>query len=124
MNGFDLRFNIPSNMLVVGPTSSRKTTWLKHLVLCRHEYFATPPESMLLFYKEPQKAYQYMEDDMNRGKGSDTRFLSFHKFKNIPNSIEQFKDILESYLRKMPKLMVFDTFLVDVGQILKHFLLF
>ena len=81
MNGFDLRFNIPSNMLVVGPTSSGKTTWLKHLVLRRHEYFATPPETMLLFYKEPQKAYQYMEDDMNEGRGSDTQFPSFRKFK-------------------------------------------
>ena len=76
MNGFDLRFNIPSNMLVVGPTSSGKTMRLKHLVLRRHEYFATPPETMLLFYKEPQKAYQYMEDDMNEGRGSDVK-LSF-----------------------------------------------
>ena len=72
MNGFDLRFNIPFNMLVVGPTSSGKTMWLKHLVLGRQEYLATPPETMLLFYKEPQKAYQYMEDDMNQGRNSDT----------------------------------------------------
>ena len=88
MDGFDLRFNIPSNMLVVGLTSSGKTTWLKHLVLGQHEYFATPPETMLLFYKEPQKAYEYMEDDMNRDKRSNTRFPSFRKFKSIPNSIE------------------------------------
>ena len=124
MNGFDLRFNIPSNMLVVGPTSSGKTTWLKHLVLGRHEYLTTPPETMLLFYKEPQKAYQYMEDDMNEGRGSNTQFPSFRKFKNISNSIEELKDILELYPRKMPKLNVFDDYLDDVGQILKHFLRF
>ena len=47
MDGFDLRFSIPSNMVIVGPTSSGKTTWLKHLVVGRHEYFATPPETML-----------------------------------------------------------------------------
>ena len=109
MDGFDLRFSTPSNMLVVGPTSSGKPTWLKHLVLGRHEYFATPPETMLLFYKEPQKAYEYMEDDMNRGKRSNTRFPSFRKFKSIPNSIEELKDILERYPRKMPKLVVFDV---------------
>ena len=68
MDGFDLRFSIPSNMLIVGPTSSLKTTWLKHLVLGWHEYFATPPKTMLLFYKEPQKAYEYMEDDRQRFK--------------------------------------------------------
>ena len=62
-----------------------------------------------------------MEDDINQGKGSDTRFPSFRKFKNIPNSIEELKDILESYPRKMPKLIVFDDYLDDVGQILKHF---
>ena len=56
MDGFDLRFSIPSNMLIVGPTSSGKTTWLKHLVLGRHQYFAIPPETMLLFYKEPQNS--------------------------------------------------------------------
>ena len=121
MDGFDLRFSIPSNTLIVGPTSSGKTTWLKHLVLGRHEYFATPPETMLLFYKEPQKAYEYMEDDMNRDKRSNSRFPSFRKFKSIPNSIEELKDILESYPRKMPKLVVFDDYLDDVGQILKHF---
>ena len=62
-----------------------------------------------------------MEDDMNEGKGSDTQFPSFRKFKNIPNSIEEMKDILELYPRKMPKLIVFDDYLDDVGQILKHF---
>ena len=121
MDGFDLRFSIPSNMLIVGPTSSGKTTWLKHLVVGRHEYFATPPETMLLFYKEPQKAYEYMEDDMNRHKRSNSRFPTFRKFKSIPNSIEELKDIWESYPRIMPKLVVFDDYLDDVGQILKHF---
>ena len=58
---------------------------------------------------------------MNRGIGSDTRFPSICKFKNIPYSIEELKDILESYPRKMPKLIVFDDYLDDVGQILKHF---
>ena len=121
MDGFDLRFSIPSIMLIVGPTSSGKTTWLKHLVLGQHEYFANPPETMLLFYKELQKAYEYMEDDMNQDKRSNSRFPSFRKFKSIPNSIEELKDILESYPRKMPKSVVFDNYLDDVGQILKHF---
>ena len=61
---------------------------------------------------------------MNRGKGSDTWFPSFCKFKSVPNSIDKLKDILEAYPRKMPKLIVFDDYLDDVGQILKHFLLF
>ena len=54
MDGFDLRFSIPSNMLIVGPTSSGKTTWLKHLVLGRYEYFANRRNNVVI-YKEPQK---------------------------------------------------------------------
>ena len=79
---------------------------------------------MLLFYKELQKAYDYMEDDMNRDKRSNTRFPSFRKFKSIPNSIEELKAILETYPRKMPKLVVSDDYLDDLGQTLKHFLPF
>ena len=62
-----------------------------------------------------------MKDDMNRDKRSNSRFPSFCKFKNIPNLIEELKDILETYPRKMAKIVVFDDYLDDVGQILKHF---
>ena len=56
MDGFDLRFSIPSNMLIVGPTSSGKTTWLKHLVVGRHEYFATPPENHVVVLQRTAKS--------------------------------------------------------------------
>ena len=55
MEGYDARFQIPSNMMIVGPTSSGKTTWLKNLLKHKKEYFNVEPQQMLLFYKEHQK---------------------------------------------------------------------
>ena len=71
MQGFDVRFQIPSNTLVVGPTSSDKTTWLKHPIRHKDDYFVTPPKIMLLFYKEHQKIYDEMEKFMKDGKKDD-----------------------------------------------------
>ena len=119
MEGLDLRFNVPSNMLIVGPTSSGKTTWLKYLVQNRHEYFSEVPRALLLFHKEPQKAYDIMEADMNRDVFSN-KFLSFQKFRKTPKSIEEIKEILDSYPRKLPKIVVFDDYLDEVGDVLKH----
>ena len=120
MAGLDLRFNIPSNMLIVGPTSSGKTTWLKYLIQNRHEYFSEPPGALLLFHKESQKAYDIMETEMNQNTNSNNKFLTFKKYKKTPKSIEEMKEILDLYPRKLPKIVVFDDYLDEVGHVLKH----
>ena len=104
MQGFDVRFQIPSNAMVVGPTSSGKTTWLKHLIRHKDEYFVTPPKIMLLFYKEHQKVYDEMEKMMKDGKEVDSSDLPvFKKYKNPPQSVEELKDIFINYPKKPPK---------------------
>ena len=40
-------------------------------------------------------------------KGSNSQFPSFRKFKSIPNSIEELKDILETYSRKNAQINCF-----------------
>ena len=119
MKGFDLRFQIPSNMMLVGPTSSGKTTWLKNLVKYKDSLFATPPKSMLLFYKEHQKVYDDMEKLMNEGKNSGNLPV-FKKYKNPPKSIEDLKEIFSTFSKKTPKLVVFDDYLDEIGPPLKH----
>ena len=121
MEGCDLRFKIPANMLIVGPTSSGKTTWLKNLILHRHNYFSVKPAVLLLFHKEPQKIYKTMEEYMNQDKKErNISFSSFHAFNKIPQSIDEMKEILEAYPRKLPKIVVFDDYLDEVGHVLKH----
>ena len=61
MDGFDLRFKLPSNLLAVGPTSCGKTSWLKKLVEDRAVMCSPVPECMILFYKEFQPTYADME---------------------------------------------------------------
>lgn len=120
MDGHDLRFNIPSNMLIVGPTSSGKTTWLKNLVEHRHIFFSVNPEALLLFHKEPQKAYNAIEKCMIEDKKPNTSFSPFRSFKAVPKSVEEMKEILDTYPRKLPKIIVFDDYLDEVGHVLKH----
>ena len=119
MKGFDLRFQIPSNMMLVGPTSSGKTTWLKNLVKYKDSLFATAPKSMLLFYKEHQKVYDEMEKLMNKGKNGGNLPV-FKKYKNPPKSIEDLKEIFSTFSKKTPKIVVFDDYLDEIGPPLKH----
>ena len=120
MEGFDARFQIPSNMMIVGPTSSGKTTWLKNLLKLKKEYFNVEPEMMLLFYKEHQKIYDEMENIMNDGKTAEKNFPVFKKYKNPPKSVEELKDIFIAYPKSIPKIVVFDDYLDEVGPTLKH----
>ena len=120
MDGFDLRFRVPSNMMIVGPTSSGKTTWLKNLVEYRHKFFSTNPEALLLFHKEPQTAYRVIEKCMVEDKKPNISFSPFSSFKKVPKSVEEMKEILDSYPRKVPKIIVFDDYLDEVGHVLKH----
>ena len=119
MKGFDVRFQIPSNMMLVGPTSSGKTTWLKNLVKYKDSLFASPPKSMLLFYKEHQKVYDEMEKFMNEGKKGGNLPV-FKKYKNPPKSIEDLKEIFSTFSKKTPKIVVFDDYLDEIGPPLKH----
>lgn len=122
MEGFDVRFQIPSNMLIVGPTSSGKTTWLKNLVKQKNSYFSQTPETLLLFYKEHQPVYDKMEKIMLDGKNQnlDKKIPVFKKHKDPPKSIEELKDIFSTYPRKIPKIVVFDDYLDEIGPALKH----
>lgn len=117
MSGFDVRFNIPSNLLAVGPTSSGKTSWLKKLVKNKDAFFSPSPKCMLLFYKESQQAYDDMEHWMNQGQEE----KSFHKFPSMPETVEEMKDVLELFPKNLPKIVVFDDYLDEVGPVLKHF---
>ena len=121
MEGYDARFQIPSNMMIVGPTSSGKTTWLKNLLKHKKEYFNVEPQQMLLFYKEHQKIYDELEEIMKDGKNGRKEFPVFKKFIDAPKSVQELKEIFIAFPKSVPKIVVFDDHLDEVGPVLRHF---
>lgn len=117
MGGFDVHFQIPSNLIAVGPTSCGKTTWLKKLVKYRHDLFSLAPMKMILFYKQSQKDYHEMERLMNQNQNENC----FVKYDALPSSVEDMKELLDQFPKSTPKLIVFDDYLDEVGSMLKHF---
>ena len=116
--GYDARFHLPSNMMVVGPTSSGKTQWLKKLVQNISIIFSTKPECLLLFYKEWQPSYDDIQRQMIKNSNKNKAFL---KFSSIPNTVEEMKELLDMLPKNTPKIVIFDDYLDEVGTVLKHF---
>lgn len=122
MEGFDARFQIPSNMMIVGPTSSGKTTWIKNLLQHKKEYFNVEPEAMILFYKENQKIYDEMQNIMIDGKknSAEREFPVFKKVSDSPKSADEVKEVFLEFPRRIPKIVVFDDQLDEIGPAVKH----
>ena len=122
MEGYDARFQIPSNMMVVGPTSSGKTTWLKNLIKHKKEYFNVEPEALILFYSQHQKIYDEMENMMIDGKSFSGRreFPVFKKYIGAPKSVDDLKQLLYEFPKKTAKIVVFDDQLDEIGPSVKH----
>ena len=55
-------FRHPFTMLLAGPTSCGKTTWMKHLLQQAESMITPPPEKILWFYKRWQPAYTDLQD--------------------------------------------------------------
>ena len=55
-------FRHPFTMLLAGPTSCGKTTWMKHLLQQAESMITSPPEKILWFYKRWQPAYTDLQE--------------------------------------------------------------
>ena len=55
-------FRHPFTMLLAGPTSCGKTTWMKHLLQQAESMITHPPEKILWFYKRWQPAYTDLQE--------------------------------------------------------------
>ena len=106
MEGFDIRFQVPSNMIIMGPTSSGKTTWLKNLIQHKNTYFATEPKIMILFYKEHQKRLWWDGKIINDGKTEDQNFPVFKNTKICPRALKSWRKSWLS-IQKNPEIVVF-----------------
>ena len=55
-------FRHPFTMLLAGPTSCGKTTWMKHLLQQAETMIKPPPKKILWFYKRWQPAYSELQE--------------------------------------------------------------
>lgn len=58
---FDVRFQTPFNCMVIGPSSSGKTTWVRNLLKLREQLLSSPPVKVILFYNMNQPMYTAMK---------------------------------------------------------------
>ena len=49
--------------MVVGPSSSGKTTWVRNLLKIKSDIFTSPPAKTFLFYNMPQPIYGQMKEE-------------------------------------------------------------
>ena len=59
---FDIRLKSSFNLMIVGPTRSGKTSWVKNLLTIGDQIFTEKPVKVFLFYKMMQDMYIEMRD--------------------------------------------------------------
>ena len=84
---FDIRFNHPCNVLLIGPSQSGKSTFLEKLLKWRLELFRNAPRKVL--YVCPTRSPQ-IETMMKQG-------LIHRVIKTLPRSYEEFEKVILPY---------------------------
>jgi septin family protein len=59
---FDIRIKTSFNLMLVGPTRSGKTSWVKNLLTMGDQIFTEKPMKVFLFYKMMQDMYVEMKE--------------------------------------------------------------
>ena len=60
---FDPRFKTPSNLIVVGPTKSGKTTWVSRMIRERKDLFRHPLDRVVFCYGEWQSDFDLLKEE-------------------------------------------------------------
>jgi len=104
---FDVRFKTPFNMMVVGPSSSGKTTWVKNLLKLKTQLLSNPPAKTFLFFNMPQAIYGEMKDEGLIDEIYDNR-TSFPTYDTLQAMVHPYKDAGGS-------LLIFDDMLTNLN---------
>ena len=84
---FDLRFQVPSNILLTGPSQSGKTSFLKRLLLASATIFSKKPQKVFYFYSARQPIIDEMLRDGLIHKAS----------KGLPKSYDTLVNLVRPY---------------------------
>jgi len=100
---FDVRFKTPFNCMVIGPSSSGKTTWVRNFLKFRDHLMTSAPKKVILFYNMEQLIYNQMKDEglINEMYDCKQRFpvledvqAMVSPYKNVGGSLVIFDDML------------------------------
>lgn len=103
---FDTRFKAPFNCMVVGPSSSGKTTWVRNFLKVREVLMTAPPVKVFLFYNMDQPIY----GDMKREGLIDEMFDSKQNFP----SLQEVEKLVSPYRDIGGSLIIFDDMLTNL----------
>ena len=102
---YDVRFKLPANFLITGPSSSGKTRFLTKLLQNSANLMTKKPKLILFYYQEWQKLYE----DINKIDGCTVIFK-----KGPPESLDHVKDELKQFPLQDPKICILDDLLLKL----------
>jgi hypothetical protein len=104
---FDLRFKSSFNLLLIGPTRSGKTSWVKNLLTFGEYLFTDPPVKVFLFYKMMQDMYLEMKENSLVHELVDVS-------KQMP-TLDDIKEMVEPYTDNGGSMIIFDDCMSDIN---------
>ena len=104
---FDVRFKTPFNCMVIGPSSSGKTTWVRNLLKLREQLLTSPPAKVILFYNMNQSIYAQMKSEGLVHELIDCK-------ERFPN-LEDIQSMVSPYKNVGGSLVIFDDMLTNLN---------
>jgi hypothetical protein len=104
---FDIRLKSSFNLMLVGPTRSGKTSWVKNLLTLGDQIFTDPPVKVFLFYKMMQDMYGEMKESKLIHELVDVS-------KQMP-TLDDIKEMVDPYTDKGGSMIIFDDCMSDIN---------
>lgn len=104
---FDIRLKSSFNLMLVGPTRSGKTSWVKNLLTIGEHIFTDPPIKVFMFYKMMQDMYIEMKE-------SNLIHELIDVSKQMP-TLDDIKEMVDPYTDKGGSMIIFDDCMSDIN---------
>lgn len=104
---YNIQLKTSFNMMLVGPTRSGKTSWVKNLLTIGDQIFKEKPIKVFLFYKMMQDMYVEMKD---------TDLV--HELVDVSNdmpTLDDIKEMVTPYSNNGGSMIIFDDCMSDIN---------
>ena len=104
---FDITLQESFNLILVGPTRSGKTTWVRNLLKYGDLLFKAKPVKVFLFYKMMQDMYMEMKE-----VGLINELVDVSQ--QMP-TLDDIKEMVEPFIKKGGSMIIFDDCMSDIN---------
>ena len=104
---FDITLEESFALILVGPSRSGKTTWVKNMLTYGDQLMRAKPEKVFLFYKMMQNMYQEMKDSN-----------LVHKLVDVSQqmpTLDEIKEMVEPFKNNGGSMIIFDDCMSDIN---------